>query len=136
MVYLTRQEHFNAAHKLHNPNWTPEKNEAVFGKCANKNWHGHNYILEVTLKGKPNLDTGYLFDAKELSKIINKQVIDHVDHANLNLDVPFMLGLMCSTEIFAMQIWKQLEPFFTQDVKLHCVKLWETPRIYVSYYGE
>ena len=90
MVYLTRVEHFNAAHKLYNPRWSPEQNEAVFGKCANANWHGHNYELYVTFKGEPDPDTGFLYDVKKLSEIIRIHVIEHLDHRNLNMDVPFM----------------------------------------------
>ena len=87
MVYLTRIEHFNAAHKLFNPAWSVEKNEAVFGKCANENWHGHNYELYVTVKGKPNADTGFVMDVKKLSEMIKERVLEKLDHRNLNLDV-------------------------------------------------
>jgi len=135
MVYLTRLEHFNAAHKLYNNNWSKEQNEAVFGVCANENWHGHNYDLYVTIKGHPNPDTGFLFDVKELSKLIKNHVIDHLDHKNLNLDVPFLDGQMCSTENLAIAIWKELAPNLPQTVELHCIKLYETPRIYVEYFG-
>lgn len=136
MVYLTRIEHFNAAHRLFNPNWTPEKNEAVFGKCANKNWHGHNFELTVTIKGKPDHETGFIFDAKKLSVIIRERVVDRLDHRNLNLDVDFMRDKLCSIENLVMGIWKELEPALPEQVKLHCIKLVETPRIYVEYYGE
>lgn len=135
MVYLTRVEHFNAAHKLANPSWTKEQNEAVFGPCANENWHGHNYELYVTVKGIPNEDTGFLFDVKKLSKLIKQYVLDELDHKNLNIDVPFMQGKLCSTENLAMAIWKQLEPQLPTEVTLHCVKLYETPRIFVEYFG-
>ena len=136
MVYLTRQEHFNAAHKLYNPNWTKERNEAVFGVCANENWHGHNYDLFVTIKGVPDADTGFLFDVKVLSKIIKQHVIDQLDHKNLNMDVPFMKDKMCSTENLAMAIWQQILPHLPASVSLHCIKLYETPRIYVEYFGK
>ncbi len=136
MVYLTRQEHFNAAHKLYNPIWTKERNEAVFGVCANENWHGHNYDLFVTIKGIPDADTGFLFDVKVLSKIIKLHVIDQLDHKNLNMDVPFMEGKMCSTENLAMAIWHQITPHLPHTVTLHCIKLYETARIYVEYFGE
>ena len=135
MVYLTRQEHFNAAHKLYNPNWTKERNEAVFGVCANENWHGHNYDLFITIKGIPDIDTGFLFDVKVLSKIIKLKVIDQLDHKNLNMDVPFMKDKMCSTENLAMAIWHQIAPELPISVTLHCVKLYETSRIYVEYFG-
>lgn len=136
MVYLTRQEHFNAAHKLYNPQWSAEQNEAVFGVCANANWHGHNYDLFVTIKGEPDPDTGFLFDVKKLSQIIKAEIIDALDHKNLNLDVPFMAGKMCSTENLAMAIWEQLARHLPPQVALHCIKLYETPRIYVEYFGQ
>lgn len=136
MVYLTRLEHFNAAHKLYNPTWSREKNEQVFGKCANENWHGHNYELFVTIKGDPSPDTGFLFDVKELSMLIREHVTEKLDHRNLNVDVEFMRGKMCSTENLAVAIWQQLEPHIKPPVQLHCVKLYETPRIYVEYFGE
>lgn len=135
MVYLTRVEHFNAAHKLYNPKWTVEQNDAVFGKCANANWHGHNYELYVTLKGEPNPDTGFLYDVKKLSELIRIHVTDHLDHMNLNMDVPFMKDKMCSTENLAIAIWEQLAPHLPEEVKLHCIKLYETPRIFVEYFG-
>ena len=136
MVYLTRLEHFNAAHKLYNPAWSKEKNEAVFGKCANENWHGHNYELFVTIKGHVNEDIGFLFDVKKLSELIKVHVLERLDHKNLNADVDFMHGKMCSTENLAKAIWKQLQPHLPEEVKLHCIKLYETPRIYVEYFGE
>lgn len=135
MIYLTRKEHFNAAHKLYNTKWSKEKNEEVFGKCANENWHGHNYVLYITVKGEVGEDTGYVCDAKELSKIINDRVLEKVDHRNLNLDVDFMKGRICSTENLAIAIWEQLEPRI-KGAKLHCVKLCETERIYVEYFGK
>ncbi len=136
MVYLTRLEHFNAAHKLYNPGWSYEKNEEVFGKCANENWHGHNYELLVTVKGNPDPDTGFVFDVKRLSTIIKEQVIEKVDHRNLNVDVEFMKGKMCSTENLAIAIWQELKPHLPAGVQLHAIKLYETPRIYVEYFGE
>ena len=136
MVYLTRQEHFNAAHKLFNPAWTKEENEAVFGVCANENWHGHNYNLFVTVKGFPHPDTGFVYDVKKLSVLMKEHVIDYLDHRNLNLDVPFLTGTMCSTENLAIAIWNQLLPHIPENVQLHCVKLYETPRIYVEYFGK
>ena len=136
MVYLTRSEHFNAAHKLYNPAWSYEKNEEVFGKCANENWHGHNYELLVTVKGIPSLDTGFVFDVKQLSNIIKEHVIEQIDHRNLNVDVEFMKGKMCSTENLASAIWNELIPHLPVGTQLHCIKLYETPRIYVEYFGE
>ena len=136
MVYLTRVEHFNAAHKLYNPSWSREKNDEVFGKCANDNWHGHNYELLVTVKGNPDPDTGFVFDVKRLSMLIKEQVIEKVDHRNLNVDVDFMQGKLCSTENLAIGIWKELQPHLPQNVQLHCIKLYETPRIFIEYFGE
>jgi len=135
MVYLTRVEHFNAAHKLFNPNWSVEKNEQVFGLCANENWHGHNFELYVTIKGETDPDTGFLYDVKKFSKIIQEHAVKKLDHKNLNMDVPFLTGMMCSTEVLAKAIWEQIEPHLPEGVQLHCVKLYETPRIYVEYFG-
>lgn len=135
MVYLTRLEHFNAAHKLYNPKWSRERNEEVFGVCANENWHGHNFNLFVTIKGEINPETGFLFDVKKLSKIMKEHVIEKLDHKNLNVDVDFLQGKMCSTEVLAMEIWNQLKPQLPLNVQLHCIKLYETPRIFVEYFG-
>ena len=136
MVYLTRKEHFNAAHKLFNPNWSKEKNVAVFGACANENWHGHNYDLYITVKGKPDADTGFVYDAKKLGELIREHIIEKLDHKNLNIDVAFLEGQLCSTENLAVAIWQQLQPLLPLNAALHCVKLYETPRIYVEYFGE
>ncbi len=135
MIYLTRHEHFNAAHRLYNPQWSDEKNVEVFGKCANANWHGHNYELIVTVKGEINPGTGFLIDAKLLSKILQDEVCEKLDHRNLNLDVEFMRNILPSTENLAIAIWEQIAPHLPADVKLHCVKLYETPRICVEYFG-
>lgn len=136
MVYLTRVEHFNAAHKLYNPAWSSEQNEVVFGKCANENWHGHNYDLHVTVKGTPDRDTGFLCDAKKLSLLIKQYILDKLDHKNLNVEVDFLKDKMCSTEIVATEIWNQLQPHLPPNVQLHCIKLYETPRIYAEYFGD
>ena len=135
MVYLTRIEHFNAAHKLYNPSWSREKNEAAFGVCANENWHGHNYELYVTIKGNVNDDTGFLMDAKQLSRLIKDNVLEKLDHKNLNVEVDFLKDKMCSTENLAKGIWEQLEKHLPANVQLHCIKLYETPRIFVEYFG-
>ena len=136
MVYLTRIEHFNAAHRLYNPNWTPAQNDEVFGKCANKNWHGHNFELHVTIKGVASPDTGFIFDAKKLAQVIQDRVIEKLDHRNLNVDVDFMKGKLCSIENLIVGIWKELEPGLPENVHLHSLKLVETAKIYVEYYGE
>ena len=136
MVYLTRVEHFNAAHKLWNPDWNAEKNKEVFGKCANENWHGHNYEIHITVKGEPHPETGFIFNAKKLSDIIQLEICEKIDHRNLNLDVDFMEDKFTSAENLTMAIWNQLQPILlTEGVSLHCIKLFETPRIYVEYYG-
>ena len=137
MVHLTRVEHFNAAHKLCNESWSNEQNLRIFGKCANENWHGHNYELHVTIKGETNPETGFVFNAKTLSDLINEVIIDKIDHKNLNLDVDFMKGKFTTAENVAMGIWHELQPYFNGTaIKLHCIKLLETPRIYVEYYGD
>lgn len=139
MIYINRKEHFNAAHKLFNPAWSKEKNEEVFGPCANENWHGHNFELTVTVKGNPDPDTGFVVDLKRLSVVIKRDVIDRLDHKNLNLDVPFMKDKMASTENLAIEIWKILAPKITEMAKnasLHKITLYETPRNFVEYYGE
>ncbi|HYD22205.1 MAG TPA: 6-carboxytetrahydropterin synthase [Flavipsychrobacter sp.] len=136
MVYLTRVEHFNAAHKLINENWSDAQNLEVFGKCANANWHGHNYELHVTIKGDPNPETGFIFNAKTLSDLIKDIIVERVDHRNLNLDVDFMRGKFTSAENFAMGIWNELKPHIEKNgVQLHKIKLQETPNIYVEYFG-
>ena len=135
VLFVTRRAHFNAAHKLYNPLWSKAENEACFGKCANEHWHGHNFELFVTLKGEPNVDTGFVFDVKKLSLIVQQHVIDKLDHKNLNLDVDFMAGKLCSIENLVIGIWGQLVPHLPKGVHLHCLKLYETPRIFVEYYG-
>ena len=136
MIFVTRKEHFNAAHKLFNPAWSDQKNLEVFGKCSNANWHGHNYDLFVTIKGDPDPDTGFVFDLKKMSNIIKAQVIEKMDHKNVNLDVDFMKGKFASTEMIAIAIWDQLAPHLnTVNSKLHCVKLMETERNFVEYFG-
>jgi 6-pyruvoyltetrahydropterin/6-carboxytetrahydropterin synthase len=135
MVYLTRLEHFNAAHRLFNPRWSKEKNETVFGPCANENWHGHNYELYVTVRGDPDPDTGFLMDLKTLSHLIKDHVIEALDHKNLNMDVPFLQDRICSTENLAKAIWDQLERHLPEKIRLHSIKLFETPRNCVEYFG-
>ena len=138
MIYVSRKEHFNAAHKLSNPAWSKEKNLEVFGPCANENWHGHNYDLIVTVKGNPDPETGFVADLKKLSTLIRDEVTDKLDHKNLNLDVDFMKDKMASTENLAIEIWKILAPkipLIAPGASLHSVRLFETPRNYVEYFG-
>ena len=139
MVYVTRKEHFNAAHKLSIPTWSKAKNEEVFGPCANENFHGHNFELFVSVKGMPDHETGFIVDLKKLSRLIRKEVIDQVDHKNINLDVAFMQGKMASCEILIIEFCKILEPAIkeiTDYGTLHKLKLVETPRNFVEYFGE
>ena len=138
MVYLTRIERFNAAHKLWVNDWTDEHNHDIFGKCANPNWHGHNYALHVTVKGVPDPITGFVMDAKKLSVLIKQEIVDHIDHRNLNIDVPFFpKNLQPTSENVVKVIWQQLFPHIDKmGVKLHRLVLWETDTIYSEYYGE
>ncbi len=135
-IYITRRETFNAAHKLWREEWSDEKNVEVFGKCSNHNWHGHNFQLFVTVKGIPNPETGFVINLKTLSKILKEKVIEEIDHKNLNLDVPFLKGIMASTENIAIAIWDLIE----EDVRksggeLAKIKIIETENNFVEYYG-
>jgi len=136
MIYITRKENFNAAHKLFKPEWTDAQNLEYFGKCANPNWHGHNYTLYLTVKGDINPATGYCANLKDISDIMKAYVIDKIDHKNLNMDVDFMKGKMASTEVVAIEIWKQLEaPINKLGCQMHSVKLVETENNFVEYFG-
>jgi 6-pyruvoyltetrahydropterin/6-carboxytetrahydropterin synthase len=139
MIYVSRKEHFNAAHKLHNPNWSLEKNAEVFGPCANENWHGHNFELIVTVRGRPHPDTGFVVDMKKLSNVIEEKILDKVDHKNLNVDVDFMQGKMPSCEILVEEFWKILAPEIHKmapQAALYAIRLYETPKNYVEFFGE
>ena len=136
MVFITRKETFSAAHKLFRPDWNDEKNLEVFGKCANPNWHGHNYELTVTVKGEINPDTGFVANLSEIGNILKTQIIQKVDHKNLNLDVDFMKGKLPSTEVLAVEIWNQVvAPINALGCQLHCVKIQETEKNFVEYFG-
>ena len=135
-VYIIRKEHFNAAHKLWRNDWSDEKNEEVFGKCANKNWHGHNFNLIVTVKGTPNPETGFVINLKDLSKIIKTEVVDIFDHKNLNLDVDCMKDILASTENMVIKIWEILEqPILNAGGILAKIRLEETENNFVEYFG-
>jgi 6-pyruvoyltetrahydropterin/6-carboxytetrahydropterin synthase len=137
IVYLTRKETFNAAHQLWVTQWSDEKNLSLFGKCANKNFHGHNYDLFITVKGTPDPITGFLMDVKHLAKLIQEKICDVLDHSNLNLDPNFLPeGCLPTTENLVYYIWQELAPHITENCQLHCVKLYETPKIYCEYFGE
>jgi len=135
MVYVTRRETFNAAHRLFNPEWNEEKNFEVFGKCSNPNWHGHNYVLEVVVAGEINKQTGFVLDIRTLKDIIEKNVIEHVDHKNLNIETKFMKGKIPSTENLAVGIWNQLVDKI-DGAKLYKVRLSETENNFFEYKGE
>jgi 6-pyruvoyltetrahydropterin/6-carboxytetrahydropterin synthase len=136
MIYITRKASFNAAHKLSRADWSKEENEAVYGKCANPNWHGHNYHLFVTVKGEVNPETGFLVDLKWLKDVVNTHVVDKIDHKNLNLDVDFMKDKLASTENLAIAIWDILVVLLKEaGVQLHCIKIYETENNFVEYFG-
>jgi len=134
-VYVTRVERFNAAHKLWVDEWSEEKNFEVFGKCSNKNWHGHNYRLEVTVKGTPDPITGFVMDAKKLGDLVKLEVTEKLDHMNLNLDVDFLKGMQPTSENLTIKIWEILKGHIT-TCELFSVKLYETETIFTEYKGE
>ena len=134
MIFITRKIEFSAGHRLFNPNFSDEKNEATFGLCNNPNGHGHNYVLEVTLSGEVCDDTGMVFDLKELKKLTQREIIDKVDHKNLNVDVDYLKGIIPTAENLAIKFWELLEPKITKG-RLHEIKLYESERNYVTYKG-
>jgi len=135
-VTVSRKAHFNAAHRLYRKDWSMEKNDLVFGKCNNPNFHGHNYELIVSVTGEIDPETGFVMNLFELKKIIRHHIIDVIDHKNLNLDVDFMSGKLTSAENLAVAIWQILEPIIKQkNATLHCVRLGETDSNIIEYYG-
>jgi 6-pyruvoyltetrahydropterin/6-carboxytetrahydropterin synthase len=137
MIYITRRERFNAAHRLFRKDFTDEQNLEVFGKCSNPNWHGHNYELFVTIKGEIDPETGFLMNLKLLSKLIKERIIEKLDHKNINIEVDFMTGKFASTEVLAMSIWEQLEyDIRVLGAELFAVKLYESENNYAEYFGE
>jgi 6-pyruvoyltetrahydropterin/6-carboxytetrahydropterin synthase len=134
-VRVTRRLHFSAAHKLGREDWSRERNEEVFGLCASENWHGHNYEMDVTVSGKVDPETGFVFDLKHLRQKVEDLIITDVDHRNLNLDVPWMKDVNPTTENLVVAIWKRLAGQMPAGVKLERLILWETPRNYVEYDG-
>ena len=137
MIYLTRRERFNAAHRMFNPAWDDKKNEEIYGKCSNPNWHGHNYTLYVTIKGNVDSDIGYVINLKSLSKLIKKEVIEKIDHKNMNLEVDFMKNRVASSENLAIAIWDVLKhPIEKLGAHLYCIKIEETENNSVEYYGK
>ena len=134
-VYVTRKVHFNAAHRLHNPARSDAWNRETFGKCNNPNWHGHNYVLEVTVVGEPDPETGYVIDLGVLKGLVEEKIVDKVDHKNLNLEVDFLEGVLPSTENFVVAIWNELNEALPSG-RLHAVRLYETERNLAEYRGE
>lgn len=136
MIYLTRRERFSSAHRMYRPEWSDERNFEVFGKCSNPNWHGHNYVVWVTVKGEIKSDTGFVINMNVLKNIIRERVIDKIDHKNLNLDVDFMKNRIATTENIAVAIWEQLkDPVEREGAFLHCVRIEETENNTIEYYG-
>jgi 6-pyruvoyltetrahydropterin/6-carboxytetrahydropterin synthase len=136
MIFITRRERFNAAHRLFREDFTDEQNMEIFGKCSNPNWHGHNYELFVTVKGEINNQTGFLVNLKRLSRIIRENIIVQLDHKNINIEVKFMEGKLASTENLAVGIWEELDQKIKQlGADLHCVKVVESENNFVEYFG-
>jgi 6-pyruvoyltetrahydropterin/6-carboxytetrahydropterin synthase len=136
MIYLTRRERFSTAHRMYRPDWPEEKNLEVYGKCSNPNWHGHNYVLWVTVKGNVSDDHGFVMNMNTLKKIIQEQVVEKLDHKNMNIEVDFMKDKIATTENLAKAIWDELIPFIEKEgAYLHCVKIEETENNSIEYYG-
>ncbi len=137
MIYLTRRERFSAAHRLFNPALSEKENLEQFGQCANPNWHGHNYILWVTVKGEVKPETGYVVDLKVVSQLLKDKVVDKLDHKNINLEVEFMKDTIVSTENLAVAIWNEIESHIKEmGIELHSVKIQETENNLVEYLGK
>jgi len=136
MIYLTRRERFSSAHRMFRPELSDEENMSIYGKCSNPLWHGHNYVLKVTVRGEPDPETGYFMNATRLKDIMIDRVVEKLDHKNMNLETDFMKGKVATTENLAMAIWYELEePLRAEDATLHCVRVEETENNYVEYYG-
>jgi 6-pyruvoyltetrahydropterin/6-carboxytetrahydropterin synthase len=135
MIYVTRRAEFAASHYYHNPKFSAEENRRIFGKCNNPHGHGHNYTVEVTVEGEVDPATGMVMDLKELKKILEKEVLDLMDHRFLNKEVPPFETTIPTTENIAIEIWKLLTPKLRIG-KLHRVRLYETPDLFVDYFGE
>ena len=135
VVTLTRRLQFNAAHRVHKPALSEEENARLFGKCNNPNWHGHNYTLDVSVRGEVDEKTGYVIDLALLKRIAEQKAVDLIDHKNLNLDVAFMRGVIPTSENIVVAIWRELVPAIERGTLVRLV-LWETPNNYVEYTGE
>lgn len=136
MIHITRRERFNAAHRLFRSDFSDEKNFEVFGPCSNPNWHGHNYVMWVTIKGDVDSETGFLINLKQLSNILKAKVVEKIDHKNMNTELDFMKGKLASTENLAIAVWNEIEQAVREiGAELHCVKISETENNSVEYYG-
>ncbi len=135
MVYVTRRATFCAAHRLYNPQWSDERNEEIFGKCANPNGHGHNYVLEVTVAGVPDPETGYVMDLKRLAQLLEEEILSKVDHKHLNYDVDFLHGINPTVENLAIAFWRILEAKLPRGM-LYAVRVYESENNYAEYRGE
>lgn len=133
-VLVTRRVHFNAAHRLDNPSFDAAWNQRVYGVCNNPHWHGHNYVLEVSVRGEPDPDTGYVVDLGELKHLLETAIVARCDHRNLNVEVDFLRGVIPSTENLVIAFWNQIAPRLTAG-KLHRVRLYESERNFAEYYG-
>jgi 6-pyruvoyltetrahydropterin/6-carboxytetrahydropterin synthase len=136
MIYLTRRERFCAAHRMFRIDWSDEVNQEIFGKCSNPHWHGHNYVLWVTIKGEPSQEHGFVMNINILKQIILENVINKIDHKNINLEVDFMKNKIATTENIAVAIWDVLKPIIEKEgALLHCIKIEETENNSIEYYG-
>jgi 6-pyruvoyltetrahydropterin/6-carboxytetrahydropterin synthase len=136
MIYLTRKERFCAAHRMFRPDWSDARNQEIFGKCSNPNWHGHNYILWVTVKGEPTPELGFVMNLSHLKQIISERIIEKIDHKNINLDVDFMKDKIATTENLAVAIWNELKLSIEEKgASLHCIRIEETENNSIEYYG-
>jgi len=136
MIYLTRRERFSSAHRMFRQGLSDEENLKVYGKCSNPLWHGHNYVLKVTVKGEPAPEVGYFMNATRLKEIINDRVIAKLDHKNMNIETDFMAGKVATTENLAIAIWDELRaPLEAEGALLHCIRVEETENNFIEYYG-
>jgi 6-pyruvoyltetrahydropterin/6-carboxytetrahydropterin synthase len=137
MIYLTRRERFCAAHRMFRKEWSDEENARIFGKCSNPNWHGHNYIMWVTIKGEPSAEQGFVLNINILKQIILENIISKIDHKNINIEVEFMKDKIATTENLAISIWDELIPHIEKaGAQLHCIKIEETENNSIEYYGK
>lgn len=135
MLYLTKKVEFSAAHRLYNPTFNDEQNEKLFDKCNNYYGHGHNYVLEVTIRGFPDPESGYVYDLKKIKTLLNEEIVDKVDHKHLNFDVEFLTGIIPTVENLAVVFWNILQDKFV-NAELYKIKLNETDNSWVEYYGD